>query len=69
MSLKYCQDLLNDKKPDYTYAFEVEVKELLHDIRMKENVEDDVHMKFTIEDFNKTLEKLKKKSKENIYLF
>ena len=63
-SLKYCQNLLKDRKPDEEYSFEVKIRELLHDVRMEEIVENDDHEDFTIEDFNKTLEKLKKKSKE-----
>ena len=63
-SLKYCQNLLKDNVPDEEYSCEVKVKELLHDVRMKEVLENDEHQYFTEEVFNNVLEKLKKKSKE-----
>ena len=63
-SLKYCQNLLKDKKPDDEYRYEIKVKELLHDVRMNEIVEDDENEEFTVELFSALMEKLKKKSKE-----
>ena len=62
--LKYCQDLLKDKKPDDEYSFDVKVKEVLHEVRMKEILENDDHAEFTNEHFEEVMEKLKKKSKE-----
>jgi hypothetical protein len=61
-SLKYCKTLLKDKKPDDDYALDVKVRELLHDARMSELVENDEHEDFTIEVFTNMMDKLKKKS-------
>ena len=58
-SLKYCQDLLKDSEPDPEFSSEVEVKKLLHEIRMSEHIVDDDHEEFTKEDFDITLKKLK----------
>ena len=58
ISLKYCQDLLKDKKPDDEFSFDVKVKEILHDVRMKEILEKDDHVEFTNEHFEEVMEKL-----------
>ena len=57
ISLKYCQELLKDKKPDDEYSFDVRVKDILHDVRMKEIIEKDEYEDFTREKFEEVMEK------------
>ena len=61
-ALNYCVDLLDNRKPKVGFEEEIKMKELIHDIRMEENMENDVE--FTSDMFDNSLKILKKKNKE-----
>ena len=59
VSLDYCQELLTNRDPKPEYFEDLEFKQIVHKVRMEENIENDI--KFSIELFNKSLNILKKK--------
>ena len=59
VTLKYCADLLTNRKPKEDYQAQLEFKNTVHEKRM--NKCDDKEHKFTHEMFAKTLNELKKK--------
>ena len=60
VSIEYCQNLLTNRDPKPDFIEDLELKKLIHKIRMEETLEDDVE--FTPELFNKSLNMLRKKS-------
>ena len=68
-SLNYCKNLLKDKKPDDEFKLDIKVKELLHDVRMAEIVEEDENEEFTIEVFTQMMEKLKRSLRKSTNIF
>ena len=61
-SRKYLTKLLTNRKPNEGYENDIKVKEIIHDVRMKESIVDDE--KFTDEDFKSLMKNLKTKNKE-----
>ena len=61
-SINYLSDLLTNRKPSDGYERIIEVKEIMHEIRMKEYIDDDEQL--TDEDFGDLLKTLKKKNKD-----
>ena len=62
VTLKYCGDLLTNRKPKEEYKAQLELKNELHRKRMNES--DENEFQFTDEMFTKTLIELKKKHNE-----
>ena len=60
VSLKYAVDLLTNRSPKPEYETLLKIKESLHQVRMKEKLEDDITL--TREFFDKSLYELKKSS-------
>ena len=60
VSLNYCKNLLNNKDPKEAYVDHVKHMELMHDIRMRETIEDDLK-EMPLEAFNKAVEAIKRK--------
>ena len=61
-ALAYCVDLLDNRKPKAGYEDEVLIKDLIHETRMKEHIEDDIE--FSRKIFNNSLNILRKKNKD-----
>ena len=59
-SLNYCVDLLTNRKPAKGFEEDVRVKDMIHDARMRETIENDIE--FSNEMFEKSLKGLKKNS-------
>ena len=57
--IDYCQDLLTNRDPKAEFVEDIEMKKMIHEVRMKEEVEDDIE--FSPELFKKSLEMLRKK--------
>ena len=60
VSLEYCKALLTNRKPKDDFAEDILMKELVHNVRMLEKVDDDMD-ELSIEKFNKTYDILTKK--------
>ena len=67
MSLQYCVDLLTNREPKKGFEEVIRMKEVLHQERMDEIVEDDID-ELPREAFNKALVTIRKKG-ENKYKF
>ena len=63
VSLKYCVDLLTNREPKDKYKRIMDMKNELHDIRMKKSHHND-NIKLTRKYFDKTISDLKKKSQK-----
>ena len=61
-SLKYCKEVLAKNKVDKDFIKEVDVKNRIHDIRMKSSRSDDEQVEFMEKNIETILEKFKKKS-------
>ena len=61
-ALAYCVDLLENRKPKAGYEDEILIKDLIHDVRMEEKLEEDVE--FSAEIFDNSLNILRKKNKD-----
>ena len=59
MCADYVEELLTNKEPRESFKEDVEWKRIIHDVRMKETVEDEII--FSPELFNETFQTLKKK--------
>ena len=57
-SLNYVKNLLKNNDPKQEYKHEIDVVNALHDVRMREVIENDENEHFTEEDFENILEKL-----------
>ena len=60
VSLDYCKALLTNRKPKEEFKEDLFMKDLIHNIRMTESIEDDIQ-ELTVKIFNSTYEKLLKK--------
>ena len=58
----YCVDLLDNRKPKSSYENEIKMKDLIHEIRMKESIEKDIE--FSAEMFYKSLDILRIRNKD-----
>ena len=61
-ALAYCVDLLDNRKPKAGYEEEVVIKDLIHEIRMEEKINNDI--KFSAEMFDNSLNIINKKNKD-----
>ena len=61
-STEYLVKLLTNRKPNPGYERDIETKEIIHKVRMKEDIQNDDT--FTDEDFGNLLKNLRKKNKE-----
>ena len=61
-SVEYLKDLLTNRKPKKEYEKDITVKEIIHEVRMKEAFEEDET--FTEADFSNLLKQLKLKNKD-----
>ena len=61
VSTNYLTELLTNRKPNPGYERDIAIKEIIHKVRMREDIEDDD--KFTDEDFGNLLKNLRKKNK------
>ena len=52
-ALAYCVDLLDNRKPKAGYEDEVLIKDLIHETRRKEHIDDDIE--FSTKIFNNSL--------------
>ena len=57
----YCVNLLKNKEPSEGFQEDMDMKKIIHNVRMKETIEDDIQ--FSREMFNQTFDILKKKKK------
>ena len=60
VSIDYCQDLLTNREPKADYKEDLELKQIIHQVRMVEKVENDIE--FSQEIFQTSLDMLKKKN-------
>ena len=60
VSIEYCQNLLTNREPKPEFTDDLEMKYIIHRMRMMEEVKDDIQ--FSQELFNKSLNILKKKA-------
>ena len=61
-ALAYCVDLLDNRKPKAGYENEIKIKDIIHEIRMKENLEKDIDL--STEMFEESLNILRIKNKD-----
>ena len=61
-SLNYCVELLTNRSPKEGYEEETRMKDLIHSLRMEENLENDVE--FTKKTFENSLKEVKKKNEK-----
>ena len=66
VSVKYCKDLLTNRKPSEEFRDDIEWKKRVHEVRMNEKLNDDIE--FNEEMFSNTFNLLKK-SKKDKYKF
>ena len=60
ISADYCEDLLRNREPSEGYEEDLRMKQIVHDVRMEEYIDNDVE--FSQEIFMKTFNMLKSKS-------
>ena len=60
VSLRYCRDVLTNNAPDPDYLREIEIKEIIHEVRMKESKESNNRLP-NENDFKKVVDKMRKK--------
>ena len=63
----YCENLLKNREPIDGFQEDLEMKRIIHNVRMKETIKNDV--KFSEEMFLKTFNELKKKKEANMNSF
>ena len=61
-SVKYLTNLLTNRNPSEGYEMDIKVKEIIHNVRMNEEIEDDES--FSEDDFKNLMKILKLKNKE-----
>ena len=59
VSIEYCQDLLTNREPKEEFKEDLLLKQMIHEFRMSEVVENDIE--FSSEIFQKSLDMIKKK--------
>ena len=62
ITLKYCEELLTNRDPKEEYREDIQMKNAVHEYRMKEIVEND--LQYSEEMFKKSLSIFEKKSKD-----
>ena len=63
VSLRYCRDVLTNNAPDPDYLREIEIKEIIHEVRMKESKESNNRLP-NENDFKNVVDKMRKKKKK-----
>ena len=63
-ALNYCVDLLTNRSPKVGFEEDVRLKDMIHEARMNEVVDDDGDARLSIEVFENSLKELEKKNKE-----
>ena len=59
VSLDYCTDLFTNRKPTEEFSEDIFIKEILHEVRMDEDVKDDME-ELSVDRFQKTFDALSK---------